>query len=216
MPSRIRTRLTYANVMATIAVFFAVGGGAAYATHLVVRSSDIVNGEVRSADVANDSTAHALTGVDVSNADGGGLTGQDIRESTLIGVARGFRTANNSIAAGSSLELAVPSVGSLKIDCSNGGTTGNDFDDQIDFSFVNESGSSAVASYGVNDSSFGSFAQVGEFANNTGTSYGASGDVYFEVVLTPASGPGATFHAGAEDIGSSDNCRGTIQAVRSG
>jgi hypothetical protein len=69
--SRIRERLTYANVAATLALFFALGGGAAYATHLVVRSSDIVDNQVKSSDVRDDS----LTG--------GGLLGEDIREETL-------------------------------------------------------------------------------------------------------------------------------------
>jgi hypothetical protein len=38
MPSRIRSRLTYANVMATIAVFIALGGGAYAATKLPANS----------------------------------------------------------------------------------------------------------------------------------------------------------------------------------
>ncbi len=85
--SRIRAHMTYANVVATVALFFAVGGGAAFATHLVVRSSDIVNGEVR--------------GVDVSNANGGSLTGNDIRESTLAGVPSDIEQVSNSSGGGS-------------------------------------------------------------------------------------------------------------------
>lgn len=46
-------RLSYANVMSTIAFVIAFGGGTAYATHLVVMSDDIVDGEVRSADVGS-------------------------------------------------------------------------------------------------------------------------------------------------------------------
>lgn len=49
---RIRTRLTYANVMSTIAVFLVLGGGAAYAAGKIV-SSDIKNGEVKTADLAD-------------------------------------------------------------------------------------------------------------------------------------------------------------------
>ena len=66
MVSKIRKHLTYANVMATLALVFAVAGGTAYATHLVVRSNDIVNDQVKSADVRND------------NLRGGGLTSSDI------------------------------------------------------------------------------------------------------------------------------------------
>jgi hypothetical protein len=53
---RIRSQLTYANVMATIAVFLVLGGGAYAAFHLPknsVRSRNIVNGQVKRADVSN-------------------------------------------------------------------------------------------------------------------------------------------------------------------
>jgi hypothetical protein len=52
---RIRSRLTYANVMATIAVFLVLGGGAYAAFHLPknsVRSKNIKNGQVRQSDLA--------------------------------------------------------------------------------------------------------------------------------------------------------------------
>jgi hypothetical protein len=52
---RIRSRLTYANVMATLAVFLILGGGAYAAFHLPrnsVRSKNIVNGQVKGTDVA--------------------------------------------------------------------------------------------------------------------------------------------------------------------
>jgi len=48
---RITRRLTYANVVATIALVIAVGGGAAYAANTVF-SADIVDGEVKTADIA--------------------------------------------------------------------------------------------------------------------------------------------------------------------
>jgi hypothetical protein len=56
MPGRIRSRLTYANVMSTIAVVFALGGGVAYAANTVF-STDIVDGEVKNADLAPNSVA---------------------------------------------------------------------------------------------------------------------------------------------------------------
>ena len=43
---RIRSHLTYANVMATLAFAIAVAGGTAYAANTVF-SCDIVNGEVK-------------------------------------------------------------------------------------------------------------------------------------------------------------------------
>lgn len=48
----IPSRFTYANVMSTIAALLAFAGGAvAYASHLEVKSSDIVNGQVKTKDL---------------------------------------------------------------------------------------------------------------------------------------------------------------------
>jgi hypothetical protein len=107
MRRRFRSRLTYSNVMSSIAVFLALGTGTAYATHLVVnssdvvnesllsedlkdgaavRSSDVVNGQISGADLADGTVAsadvrnEALTGSDVESDS---LTGADIREGTL-------------------------------------------------------------------------------------------------------------------------------------
>jgi hypothetical protein len=59
MPDRFRSRLTYANVMATIAVFLGLGGGA-WATHEMIDSSDVVDGSLRGDDIQN----QTLTGAD--------------------------------------------------------------------------------------------------------------------------------------------------------
>jgi hypothetical protein len=56
MLERLRRRLTYANVMATLAVFLALGGGAYALTKLdrnSVRSRHIVNGQVKARDLVN-------------------------------------------------------------------------------------------------------------------------------------------------------------------
>ena len=54
MLKKLASRLTYANVMATIAVFLALGGGLAWAlSNNSVKSRHIKNGQVRSADTAN-------------------------------------------------------------------------------------------------------------------------------------------------------------------
>lgn len=70
----IRSRLSYANVMATIALFVALGGSS-YAA-LRIGSADIVDGSVRSADVKDES----LRGRDVA---ANTLTGRDIAERRL-------------------------------------------------------------------------------------------------------------------------------------
>jgi hypothetical protein len=56
MAGRIRDRLTYANVVATIALFVALGGGTYAAFNLPrnsVESKHIVNGQVKGGDVAD-------------------------------------------------------------------------------------------------------------------------------------------------------------------
>jgi hypothetical protein len=81
----LRSHLTYANVMATIAVFLALGGGGfAVASHLMVQSSDIVDNQVFSADVRNDTLS------------GGGLVAADLRPSS-VGTSE---VADGSIASG--------------------------------------------------------------------------------------------------------------------
>jgi len=74
----LRKRLTYANVMSTLAALFALGGGVAYAANTI---ASMVTGQK----VANES----LNGNDVVN---NSLKGADIDESTLdIGMRRAPR-----------------------------------------------------------------------------------------------------------------------------
>jgi hypothetical protein len=91
MLAKLRPRLTYANVMSTIAVFVAVSTGGAYAANTVF-SIDIVDGEVKTADLASGSVSggkvadNSLTGADVLGKPGtstapavnGSLTTDDI------------------------------------------------------------------------------------------------------------------------------------------
>ncbi|MGH3011515.1 MAG: hypothetical protein ACRDMY_06715 [Gaiellaceae bacterium] len=67
-----------ANLVAYLALFFALSGTGAYASHLVVRSSDIVNGGVRAVDLRNGAVtrqklaANAVNGPKIAtNAVGG-------------------------------------------------------------------------------------------------------------------------------------------------
>ena len=61
MGSRLSSRLTYANVMATIAVFIALGTGAVAATKLITSPNQIAKGVVKSSAVRN----NTLRGIDV-------------------------------------------------------------------------------------------------------------------------------------------------------
>jgi hypothetical protein len=81
---KLRPRSVY-DVMAAIACFGVLAGGTAYAAH-TVRSTDIVDGEVKSADVKDQS----LTTFDVSTFLGadivdGSLTGADVQDNSLTG-----------------------------------------------------------------------------------------------------------------------------------
>jgi hypothetical protein len=71
---QLRQRLTYANVMATVAVFIALGGSS-YAA-LQIDSGDIANNSVRGVDIRN----RTLSDRDVKR---NGLTGRSVRESRL-------------------------------------------------------------------------------------------------------------------------------------
>jgi hypothetical protein len=75
---KLRERLTYANVVSTLALFLVLGSGTAYATHLVVNSSDVVN--------------DSLTGDDIKE----GTLGT-VRTATLGGMGRSAATASNCI-----------------------------------------------------------------------------------------------------------------------
>ena len=77
--THIRSSFTYANVMATLAVFVALGGGAYAATTLPknsVKSKQIVNGQVKSADIA----ANAVNSAEVADFS---LLAQDFRAGQL-------------------------------------------------------------------------------------------------------------------------------------
>ncbi len=58
MLRRLTRRLTYANVMSTIAVFGVLAGGTAYAAN-TIRSGDIIDGEITTTDVRDDTQGSA-------------------------------------------------------------------------------------------------------------------------------------------------------------
>jgi hypothetical protein len=94
MLGKLRSRLSYANVMATLGVFIALGG-TAYAVN-TVGSTDIIDGQVKSVDVGdneinsadvkdqtlNTFDVHSFLGVDVVD---GSLTGDDLANTSSLG-----------------------------------------------------------------------------------------------------------------------------------
>jgi hypothetical protein len=78
MRQRLRSHLTYANVMVTLLAFLVLGGGSAYATHLVVNSSDVVDDSLQSVDLKDNAGVKSADVVD-DTVTGGGLLSADIR-----------------------------------------------------------------------------------------------------------------------------------------
>jgi hypothetical protein len=127
--------VSYANVVATIALFVALSTGGAYAAHLVVDSSDVVDDSLTGADVVGKpgtSTAAAvdgslttddIAGQQRNNGNGtpfidGTLTQWDIKNSSLVGgdlannTVGGGKITDNSVGAA---DLATDSVGPAEI-----------------------------------------------------------------------------------------------------
>jgi hypothetical protein len=84
---RLRLRLTYANVMSTLAVILVVGGGTAYAANTVF-SGDIVDGQVKTADLGDAAVASTKLGGGAVTSDkvaDASLKGRDVLDDTLKG-----------------------------------------------------------------------------------------------------------------------------------
>lgn len=243
MLDRIRRRLTFANVMSSVAVFLSLSGGA-YAVTAIdrnsVRSGHIANGEVRHPDLGEGSViasklrSHSVNSPKVLNDS---LTGADVNESqlgvvpsaqdaaSLGGIAaadygRGFSVASDAIGyqAPSNLTLTVPGVGTVEMACEHGHSAFQDHDDEIyDIHFRNESGSPLTVVGGWSQSGGAGSAQTREVAD--GSSYylpASAPSVQFRLSASElgANGAAATFEAGGEQLPNSDFCQGAIQAVK--
>jgi hypothetical protein len=77
MRQRIRSHLTYANVMATLAVFLVLGGGTALASYVVSSNSQIAPGTV---------SGHKPPSGKHANIIGGSINGKDVADNSLGGV----------------------------------------------------------------------------------------------------------------------------------
>ncbi len=111
MLSRLRPRSIY-DVMAAIGCFAALATGTAYAAN-TIRSSDIVDGEIGSADVKDNSLntfdVHSFIGEDVID---GTLTGNDVADTSSLGpsdIREESLLFNNTLIAS---DIAAGAVGS--------------------------------------------------------------------------------------------------------
>jgi hypothetical protein len=90
--TRLKSRLTFANVCSFLALLIALGTGSAYAANTVF-SADIVDGEVKTADLANNSvrTTKIVNG-QVANADlnADAVDGSKVLDSSLGAADLGF------------------------------------------------------------------------------------------------------------------------------
>jgi hypothetical protein len=87
MLAQLRPRLTYANVVATLALFVALSTGGAYAANTVF-STDIVDGEVKTADLANEAVTAPKLKPSVVTTDriaGGAVTSEKVKDNNLGG-----------------------------------------------------------------------------------------------------------------------------------
>ena len=127
-----RGRLTYANIVASLALFFAVAGGAAYAvdewTGANIQNETLTGADVRGMSNATTAVNGSLTGADISGQQAdpsrgasyvnGSLTTHDIAEETI----RGADVRDNMLTGADVNERSLGAMGSE--DWHNVGTPG--------------------------------------------------------------------------------------------
>jgi hypothetical protein len=107
MPSRIRSHLTFANVCSFIALFVALATGGAYAANTVF-STDIVNGQVTNADLADATPPGELgpQGVSAEKIETGAITSAKIADGAVAGADLANDAIGGSTVPDNSLTLA--------------------------------------------------------------------------------------------------------------
>lgn len=144
MLRRVRDKLTYANVMSTIAVFGVLGGGTAYAVVVgkdTVVSSSIKDGQVKAQDLAGSdrqpALAKAVTGAKIANGavtrrtlapdavtsaavGKDALTGDDIQEAFLGTVPSATALDAGQTVFGQTVDIAVNEVKDAVATCPTG------------------------------------------------------------------------------------------------
>jgi hypothetical protein len=134
MLRKVRRRLSYANVMATVAVFVALGGSSYAAAEIT--GKDVRDGSLTGADIRNNS----LTSADIKN---GSLLAVDFKAGQLRSAGGGATTwtfHGSAAVSGSVIDLPpIPGLGQLTMVCTpEGDGTGrlgirNTSDAKIDF-----------------------------------------------------------------------------------
>jgi hypothetical protein len=179
--SRATKRLSYANVMATVAVFVALGGGAYAAFHLArnsVASRNIQNGQVKSADVRDE----GIAGRDIAEDT---LTHNDIAETSLSATPSQPMLFKGEPGDGPSVVLDLPAL-VVNVDCTAGGMNVIATTDS-NGAVINSAFSTAgdASAHEMRDADFG----VGDNFDVTGTS---DDDTAGVLVYTRANGASVT------------------------
>jgi hypothetical protein len=122
MLERLRSHLTYANVMSTLAAFAAIGGGVAWAIETnSVKSKHIVNGQVKAVDikdgdVPDDATTDAVNAARLDGVESDGYVGSQVpldgpNTSSLDYQSRFLDTATTGSSFEFGLGLVIENVG---------------------------------------------------------------------------------------------------------
>ena len=234
-------KLTYANVVSTIALFLAIGGGAYAATQLPknsVKSKQIAPGAVKTSDIAKD----AVTGDKVNEATLGKVptairadvaaradsagSADHATAADSAGVASslsGFAANNlaktystSSAFFTSQLNLEVPGYGTYFVKCFV--NTGDNNDDEVEFGYNANPPAGAIETlYGSSTSEPAAAPLNRIFASNEAggfATFGLKDDRMFfhDHVAVPGTTKAALIEAAAIDNGSNSGCAGQIQA----
>jgi len=116
MIQRIRSHLTYANVMVTILAFVVLGGGTALASYVVSSNSQVGPGTVSGHKPPSGKHSNLIAGsVNGQDVAANSLTGANVKESSLTGTAQGLIYDS----AGNGLRRKIATVGpyTLKGEC---------------------------------------------------------------------------------------------------
>jgi hypothetical protein len=118
MLRELRRRLSYANVVSTLCLFLVVAGGTAYAANTVL-STDIVDGEVKTPDLANVAVTNAKVATNAVSA--GKLASSAVTNGKIAGNA----VTSGKVADGTltGADIAVDSIGSADLAPGSVGTS---------------------------------------------------------------------------------------------
>jgi hypothetical protein len=225
-----RKRLTYANVMSTIAVFLVVAGGAtalaAVLTKNSVKSRHIAPRAVKTSDLGRNaatgakvregslaqvpSAAQANAAATAANAANAGL----LDNIDSLGFARPARNASGSFTEGDPLSLDIPGYVNFTIFCDDAPS------DTVLFSYGSDMGASALqfvtVFYAPSQASDGTLRIYGGEAGNGGQSNSTPVGSIIYRLQQPGAGKGVVVLAQAHEVSGDNDCQGSIQAFRIG